>query len=264
VKLLDRIIADRQNRQPLSVNIYKLERMLEDCTLLPPVCSLQAALGGSPAVIAEIKKRSPSRSEFAGFREPQDLARGYESAGAAAISVLTNETFFGMRKLDLQEVAAAVEIPVLRKEFIISEFDVLESRLLGADAVLLIVRLLNEVRLATLMGLATQIGLEVLLEVHSQAELESALELEPKLIGINARNLDSLQLDPDAALELCCQVPKDITIVAESGIGSRRDMQRYMQHGVGNFLIGTDLLIHELPEQRLAELLKREQGHESR
>lgn len=264
MNLLERIVVDRQNRQPLSVNKYKLERMLEDCTQRAPVRSLQAAMSGSPAIIAEIKKRSPSRSEFAGFREPQDLARGYETAGAAAISVLTNETFFGMSKSDLKEVASAVRIPVLRKEFIISEFDVLESRLLGADAILLIVRLHDEASLATLCSLAKQIGLEVLLEVHNAVELRRALHLNPPLIGINARNLDSLQLDSSAALELCSLVPSEVTIVAESGIGSRMDMERYMEVGVDNFLIGTDLLLCERPESRVAALLKKEDGFASR
>jgi len=261
MSLLERIIEDRRHDQPQTVDRQRLQGMLQQCHALPPVRSLARALQSSPALIAEIKRHSPSHQTFPGFRDPQDLALAYQRHGAVAVSVLTNEKYFGMRKSDLSNVTAAIGIPVLRKEFIISEFDVLESRLLGADAVLLIVRLLNDVTLATLAGLAGQIGLEVLLEVHNAAELERALALEPGIIGVNARNLDTMEMDLPGALRLACRVPRGILVVAESGIGGRSDINRYLEHGVNSFLIGTELLRHENPEQRLAALLAREDSH---
>ncbi|MCB1187709.1 indole-3-glycerol-phosphate synthase [bacterium] len=260
--LLSRIIEDRRRRQPLSIDRYKMERMQEDCRSMPPVRSLRLALEQKPSVIAEIKRCSPSRGEMGGYRDPRILGPAYERNGAAALSVLTNEQFFGMQKSDLGNASAAVGIPVLRKEFIISEFDVLETRLLGADAVLLIVRLLNDAELAMLNGLAREIGLEVLLEVHNADELERALLLEPEIIGVNARNLDSLAMDLDASLELAQQVPDGIRVVAESGIRGVEDMRRFIAGGVHSFLIGTELLQHDRPEKRLAELLAREPANE--
>ncbi len=260
--LLDRIIEDRRRRQPLTMERGMLERMLQDCLGLPAVRSLHRALETRPAVIAEIKRCSPSAGELAGYREPAELATAYEQHGAVAISLLTNESFFGMQKPELTRVAQAVGIPVLRKEFIISEYDVLETRLLGADAVLLIVRLLNDAELATLYGLARQIGLEVLLEVHSAAELDRALRLQPEIIGINARNLDSLQMDLAACLELAGRVPAGIRVIAESGIRGRSDLDSYLRAGISRFLIGTELLRHERPEKRLAQLLLAEDGNE--
>ncbi|MCB1216966.1 indole-3-glycerol-phosphate synthase [bacterium] len=261
--LLERIIADRRRRQPLSIDSYKMQRLHEDCMSLPSVRSLQRALEQRPAVIAEIKRCSPSRGELGGYRAPGLLATAYERSGAAAISVLTNEQFFGMHKNGLSEASASVGIPVLRKEFIISEFDILETRLLGADAVLLIVRLLDDDCLRRLYTLSREIGLEVLLEVHSEAELERALALKPELIGINARDLDSLELDLRAALRLAGRVPQGIRIVAESGIRGIEDMRMFMNRGIHSFLIGSELLEHDRPEKRLAEMLSREVTHEA-
>ena len=258
MSFLELIIADRRENQPRTIDGRRLEQMLAKCGQLPPVRSLVAALASRPAVIAEIKRHSPSQQSFPGFRAPPDLARAYEQAGAAAVSVLTNEKFFGMRKSDLSDVATAVRIPVLRKEFLISEYDVLESRLLGADAILLIVNILDDVTLATLAGLARQIGLEVLFEIHDESELERVLAIDPHLIGVNARNLDTLQLDLAAARELAVRIPTGISVVAESGIAKRRDMEMFMREGVSSFLIGTQLLLDESPERRLAELLTRE------
>lgn len=256
--LLEKIIADRRQRQPLAIDSQKLDRMLEQCRAEGPVRSLAAALRKQPAVIAEIKRRSPSNGEFDGFRDPALLGLAYERNGAAAISVLTNESFFGMRKQDLTAVSSAVGIPVLRKEFIISRFDILESRLLGADAVLLIVTLLDDEELRELNGLAQECGLEVLLEVHTEGELERALRLGPDIIGVNARNLDSLAMDLDACLRLAEMVPQGIIAVAESGIAGQPDIARYLKHSIGAFLVGTELLRHEKPERRLGELLGRE------
>src|SRR5690606_26694767 len=168
------------------------------------------------------------------------------------------------QKSQLTTAADAVSVPVLRKEFIISEFDVLETRLLGADAMLLIVRLLNDAELAMLYGIAGDIGLEVLVEVHDSEELERALQLDPQFIGINARNLDNLQMDLDASLELAAKVTEGIRMVAESGIRERSDMRRFMDSGVHSFLIGTELLRHDRPERRLAELLEKEAANEPR
>ena len=262
--LLDRIVADRRQRQPLSIDKYKMQRLQEDCMAMPPVRSLALALERRPAVIAEIKRCSPSSGEFDGYRDPGSLAEAYQRSGAAAISVLTNEAFFGMQKHDLTRAAEAVGIPVMRKEFVISEFDVLETRLLGADAMLLIMRLLNDAEAAMLFGIAEQIGLEVLVEVHDEDELERALRLEPKILGVNARNLDSLQTDLEAGLALAAQVPAGIRVVAESGIRSGADMQQFINRGISSFLVGTELLRHEQPERRLTELLQREVANEPR
>jgi indole-3-glycerol phosphate synthase len=195
--------------------------------------------GPSVGVIAEVKRRSPSAG---GIREGADavaLAAGFARAGAAALSVLTEQTHFGGSLDDLERVARQVELPVLRKDFIVDPLQVYEARAAGASAILLIVRALTDERLAALASLAQQIGLEVLVEVHGSLELARAVAVRPPAIGVNARDLETLAVDPAVVAALLPAVPGEIVAVAESGLATRVDIERVAGAGADAVLVGT-------------------------
>jgi indole-3-glycerol phosphate synthase len=195
---------------------------------------------GQPAVIAEIKKASPSRGLLRTPFEVSAIARSYAACQAAALSVLTDVDFFQGADAYLQEARAACALPVLRKDFVIDPYQVLEARWLGADAILLIVAALSDSQLADLQGTAQEYGMDVLMEVHDAGELERALRLAPSLLGINNRNLRSFETRLDVTLELQARIPAtlDTLLVSESGIHTPADVQRLRQAGVQAFLVG--------------------------
>jgi indole-3-glycerol phosphate synthase len=193
------------------------------------------------ALIAEVKRRSPSAGVISAGLDPVQHAIAYADAGASAISVLTDGPFFGGSIEDLRAVAGAVEVPVLRKDFILDEVQLLEARGAGASAALLIVRALPPARLGELAAFAHGIGLEILVEVHDAAELERALETPARFIGVNSRNLDSFAIDVEAAWALIRQVPPDRVAVAESGMSSLDDVVRAASAGADAVLVGTAL-----------------------
>ena len=193
---------------------------------------------GRSAVIAEIKRASPSKGVLRPQFDPAAIAASYAGAGAACLSVLTDRPFFQGAPEFLVEARGACAIPALRKEFIVDEYQVVESRTLGADAILLIVAALDDARLADLEACARAYGMDVLVEVHDAAELARALELSTKLIGINNRNLRTFNVSLHTTIELLPRIPADRVVVTESGILAQRDVAQMRRHGVHAFLVG--------------------------
>jgi indole-3-glycerol phosphate synthase len=209
---------------------------------------------GGPAVIAESKKASPSRGVMRVDYEPAWLARTYAGAGATCLSVLTDVRYFQGADVHLGEARAACALPVLRKDFMIDPYQIYESRLLGADCVLLIVAGLSDPRLQKLAGLAQTLGMDVLPEVHDREELERALMLRTPLIGINNRDLRTFETDIQTTLDLLVDVFPDRTVVTESGIRTPEEVARLRRHGVNAFLVGESFMAAADPGAKLKEL----------
>lgn len=193
------------------------------------------------AVIAEVKRRSPSAGVLRSELDAAVRAAEYVRGGAAAVSVLTDPEYFGGTVSDLAAVAAAVRVPVLRKDFIVEELQLVEARAAGASAVLLIARVLGARRLELLSREARALGLETLIEVHTADERDAALAAQPDVIGVNSRDLDTFRIDPEAAARLLAAVPPGVTTVAESGIELRADVERVAGTGADAVLVGTAL-----------------------
>ncbi|WP_107772645.1 indole-3-glycerol phosphate synthase TrpC [Nocardioides sediminis] len=194
------------------------------------------------SVIAEVKRRSPSKGDLADITDPAALAGAYAAGGAAAISVLTEQRRFGGSLEDLVAVRAAVDVPVLRKDFIVEGYQLVEARAAGADLALLIVAALDDDTLRRLHDQARELGLTVLVEVHDEAETERAVALGAELVGINARNLKTLAVDDDTFGRLAPLVPDDRVLVAESGIGGPHDVRRFVGEGARAVLVGEALV----------------------
>jgi indole-3-glycerol phosphate synthase len=237
---LDEILASTRARLPaLRARQQQVEQGAQRA---PPGPSWAGAFARNDvAVVAEVKRRSPSAGVIQEHLDPLAHARAYEAGGAAAISVLTDGPFFGGSLADLEAVARAVRIPVLRKDFILDELQLLEARGAGASAVLLIVRALDVTQLRALARAAHGMGLGTLVEVHTDAELEIALGADPSAIGVNSRDLATFTVDPVAALRLIAHVPPGIPAVAESGITQRDDVIRAAGGGADAVLVGTAL-----------------------
>jgi indole-3-glycerol phosphate synthase len=206
------------------------------------------------AVIAEIKKASPSRGVLRADFDPASIAQSYEGAGATCLSVLTDVQFFQGANAFLQQARAACALPVIRKDFIIDPYQVIEARSMAADAVLLIVAALDDGQLAELEAAASELGMDVLVEVHDAAELERALRLRTPLIGINNRNLRTFETRLETTLELHETIPQDRLVVTESGILRKEDVQRMRSSDVHAFLVGEAFMRAADPGAALAEL----------
>jgi indole-3-glycerol phosphate synthase len=209
---------------------------------------------GQPAVIAEIKRASPSKGLLRDPFLPADIARSYAAAGAAGLSVLTDRDFFQGGEDDLQEARAVCALPVLRKDFIIDPYQVYEARLIGADGILLIVAALEDAALRALAQLAMDLRMDVLVEVHDARELERALRMDAPLIGVNNRNLRTFETRLETTLNLLAHLPKGCTVVTESGIHTPDDVALMRQHGVHAFLVGEAFMRAPDPGAKLAEL----------
>jgi indole-3-glycerol phosphate synthase len=206
-------------------------------------------------VIAECKRRSPSKGVLRADYDPALIARGYESAGAAAISVLTEPTFFDGALEHLAAVRAAVDVPLLRKDFVVSEYQLLEAKAAGADAVLLIVAALRPVELKVLHDHALRHDLDVLVEVHDATELAIALDIGARIVGVNNRNLRTLEVDVHASEELIAKIPGDVVGVSESGLRTPEDLARLRALGYRAFLIGERFMTADEPGVALGELV---------
>lgn len=215
----------------------------------------QSERGTHPAVIAELKKASPSKGVIRAEFDAAVLARTLEAAGASALSVLTDEPFFQGSLRNLELASEATTIPCLRKDFMVDPFQMLEARASGADAVLLIVAALTDAELKTLAAAAGEYGLDVLCEVHDAAELERAIPLGSAMIGVNSRDLRSFVVRPEVQLELAGRIPQGVVRVAESGVRRRAEMDRLLAAGYHAFLIGEALMSQADPRAALAELL---------
>jgi indole-3-glycerol phosphate synthase len=222
----------------------------------------RSALGRTDRVnlIAECKRRSPSRGVIRGDYDAVAIARAYAAAGAAAISVLTEPTFFDGSLLDLEAVCSAVDVPVLRKDFIVAEYQLLEARAAGADAVLLIVAALSPRDLRSLAGRAAALGLDALVEVHDADELQVALDAGAQIVGVNNRNLRTLDVDLHASVELIAGMPAGVLAVSESGITTAHDLRRLRGLGYQAFLIGERFMIEAEPGRALNGLLQECEG----
>jgi indole-3-glycerol phosphate synthase len=211
---------------------------------------------GKSAVIAEIKKASPSKGVIREHFVPADIARSYEQGGAACLSVLTDVDFFQGADAYLLQARAAVNIPVIRKDFLVDEYHIYEARALGADCVLLIVAALEPAKLKELNDLAQEIGLDVLVEVHDEKELDIALQLPNKLIGINNRNLHTFDVTLETTYNLLNQIGTDRIVVTESGILAPADVQAMRTKNVNAFLVGEAFMRAEEPGVALSEFFK--------
>ena len=207
------------------------------------------------SLIAEMKRASPSKGPIRPDATVTDIVRAYEAAGASACSVLTEPHWFGGSLDDLVEARAACDLPLLRKDFIVDPYQLAEARLAGADAVLLIVAALDPADLTSLQDQAGEIGLDCLVEVHDEDELETALECGAEIIGVNNRNLQTLDVDPDTALRLLVDAPAGSIVVAESGITSNADVQRLEEAGVDAILVGEALMREDDPAAAVHALL---------
>jgi indole-3-glycerol phosphate synthase len=206
-------------------------------------------------VIAEVKRSSPSKGNLARISDPGALAKQYQEAGAAAVSVLTEQRRFGGSLADLDVVRSRIEIPVLRKDFMVDEYQFLEARAHGADIVLLIVAALSKSQLKDFFDLATELGMASLLEVHTHSELESAMEISPRIVGVNSRNLKTLDVNPEVFQELIPEIPADVIRVAESGIATRQDVIQAQSAGANSILVGESLVKSGDPISAMRELL---------
>ncbi len=215
---------------------------------------------GPMAIIAEIKRKSPSKGILRKNFDSVAIAKGFERAGAAALSVLTDEKFFGGSLTDLKKVRAATRLPILRKDFILDEYQIWESKLLGADAVLLIAAVLSENKIKKLALTARDLGLDVLLEVHSPRDTQKALKISSQLVGINNRDLKTFRVDLSVTRKTARSFPKSVFIVSESGIQSRKDLIYLKSCGARGALVGETLMRKKDPGAALKELLGKRSG----
>ncbi len=239
---LGRIVEEKERE--VAALLPQAAKLLAAAEAMPPTRSFAAALRrpGEVRLLAEIKRRSPSAGDIREGAEPTSVARAYQAGGAAAISVLTDGPFFGGSLEDLVRVRAAVELPLLRKDFVIAPVQISEARAAGADAILLIVRILDDERLGMLSSFARALDLDVLVEVHDEGELERALAIGASLIGINNRDLSTFRTDLALSLDLAPTVDPAITLVGESGIRTADDVRRLGAAGVDAVLVGESLM----------------------
>lgn len=239
----------KKQRRPISLLLEEIKHST------PPRDFIHALMPKEPSIITEIKRQSPSRGPIWEDLNPLELAQRYEKAGAAAISVLTDTRFFHGSLEDLQQVHESVSIPCLRKEFVVDEYQIYESRASNADSLLLIVRILSKEQLKDYINLCRELKIEPLVEVHNEKELEQALDANAKVIGINNRDLDKLIVDMETTVRLKRLIPDDYIVVSESGISHPQTIQRFYELGVQAFLIGESILNSRNPEQFIPWLL---------
>jgi indole-3-glycerol phosphate synthase len=261
--VLERILEHKRGEVSARKRECSEEQLYARLGTAPPLRNFAGALhppdGRSPPrVIAEIKRASPSAGVIRADFDPPGLARAYAAGGAAALSVLTDAPFFGGADEYLGAARQAVALPVLRKDFTIDPYQVLEARILGADCVLLIVAALDDATLRACLERARELGLAALVEVHDGAELERALKAGADLVGVNNRDLHTFETRLETSEELALEIPEGVTLVAESGLHSRADLRRLSAAGISAFLIGESLMRQPDPGAALADLLRAE------
>jgi indole-3-glycerol phosphate synthase len=249
--IVDGVRRDLAEREA-AVPIADLRAALAD--VAPPRDPMPHFRASGSSVIAEVKRRSPSKGDLADIPDPAVLATEYAAGGAAAISVLTEQRRFGGSLDDLRAVRAAVDVPVLRKDFIVTTYQLVEGRAAGADLALLIVAALDDDTLRRLHDEARELGLTVLVEVHDEAETERAVALDAELIGVNARNLKTLAVDDSTFGRLAPQIPGDRVLVAESGISGPTDVTRFVAEGAHAVLVGEALVKDGAPREAVAAM----------
>jgi indole-3-glycerol phosphate synthase len=251
-QIIEGVLADVNNRLvPISI----LEKQLDQAPVLRDAYSALSKKGLS--LIAEVKRSSPSKGALATISNPVELANSYQAGGAEIISILTEERRFKGSISDLVSVRSAVSLPVLRKDFIVTEFQVYESRIIGSDLLLLIVAGLSKSQLKDYFQLATGLGMQVLVEVHDLSEVELALEIDSKIIGVNCRNLKTLEIDKTAFDLILPRLPENVLKVAESGISTRDEVEKIESLGADAILVGETLVKSGNPVHTIKELLNR-------
>jgi indole-3-glycerol phosphate synthase len=259
--ILDRIVAVKREEIAAARAVRSEASLRADAQARSDVRGFERALrarlaAGAAAVIAEVKKASPSKGVLREHFVPAEIAASYERGGAACLSVLTDERFFQGSAAYLQAARAACGLPVLRKDFIVDAYQVVEARAMGADCILLIVACLDDAQLADLEAQAMALGMDVLVEVHDGAELDRALRLRTPLLGINNRNLRTFEVSLDTTLGLLPRVPDGRLLVTESGILAAGDVQRMRAAGVHAFLVGEAFMRAPDPGVALADLFR--------
>jgi indole-3-glycerol phosphate synthase len=257
--ILQRILARKREEIADRTARVSADALREQCAAAVPTRGFVRALrsrvdAGGPAVIAEIKKASPSKGVLREDFDPAAIARSYARHGASCLSVLTDVDFFQGADEYLQAARSACDLPALRKDFMLDPYQVYEARVLGADCILLIVAALDDGQMRELNSLARELGMDVLVEVHDGAELERALGLEPDMIGINNRDLRTFDTRLETTLDLLPRIPEGCLVVTESGIHTKEDVQHMREHGVQTFLVGEAFMRAADPGARLAEL----------
>ena len=256
MSVLDSIIEGV--REDLAARRLPMSQLLEALEAASPVRDCLATLMTEDvSVIAEVKRSSPSKGALAPIVDPAGLAASYAEAGAAVISVLTEQRRFGGTLADIDLVRSSVELPILRKDFMIDEYQFYEARAHGADVILLIVAALSKNQLDDYFQLSKELGMRALIEVHTPGELESALSISPEIVGVNSRNLKTLEVDTQAFAQLIPQIPSTIARVAESGISSRADVEFAHEHGATAILVGEALVRSGNPNVAMGQLLGR-------
>ena len=259
--ILDRIVAVKREEIAAARARSSLAQVRSAAESRTDVRGFEASLRraiaqGRAAVISEVKKASPSKGVLREHFVPSEIAQSYERHGAAALSVLTDERFFHGAAAYLEQARAACALPVLRKDFMVDEYQVFEARALGADCILLIVACLSDQRLTELESCAMALGMDVLVEVHDGAELARALRLKTPLLGINNRNLRSFEVSLETTLSLMSEVPADRLLITESGILTQADVQTMRGAGVNAFLVGEAFMRAPDPGVALAALFQ--------
>ena len=250
---LDRILEHHRARA--AADIRSVERLLDEAHGSPPTRGFRASLTDRFGVIAEIKRRSPSKGDLNIGLDPAAMAATYERGGAACLSVLTDDVHFGGSVADLQAARAACKLPVLRKDFTVGERDVLDARIMGADCLLLIAAALDAAELAALYALAVDVGLDVLVEIHDEAELERALAADANLIGVNQRDLVTFQVDHERAVRMAGVIPDHAVKVAESGVRDAVDARSLRVAGYNAVLVGETLVTSGDPAAVIVDLV---------
>ncbi|MCX6448632.1 MAG: indole-3-glycerol phosphate synthase TrpC [Actinobacteria bacterium] len=241
MSVLDSIIEGV--REDLAKRRKSLGQLHDEMSQAPAPLDAHPVLKGDVMkVIAEVKRSSPSKGSLSAIADPAALAEQYQIAGASVISVLTEERRFKGSLADLTAVRSRVSIPILRKDFMVDEYQFFEARAHGADMVLLIVAALAKSQLRDFYDLATDLGMAVLIEVHTADELERAMEISPRIVGVNSRNLKTLEVNPAAFAELIPRIPSEVIRVAESGISRRADVEFAQSHGADAILVGEALV----------------------
>ena len=238
---LDKILA--AHREAASADTRDLTALHQSCLQMEPARDFAGALTAPGlSVIAEVKRRSPSKGDLAADLDPAEVAREYAEGGAACLSVLTDVDHFGGSPADLQAARAAVALPVIRKDFTVCLHDVYDARLMGADAVLLIAAALNDDELAGFAAAASDVGLTALFEIHDEAELERALAVDAKVIGVNQRDLVTFEVDQERAVRMAPQIPEGLVRVAESGVRGPEDAAILYAAGFDAILVGESVV----------------------
>ncbi|AEM71176.1 Indole-3-glycerol-phosphate synthase [Allomuricauda ruestringensis DSM 13258] len=256
MNILDKIVADKRQEVDLKKSLITLPQLEASVMMERTSVSLAEVLRKSNSgIIAEHKRRSPSKSVINQSLSIQDVAKGYTNAGACGISVLTDGKYFGGSLDDLVLARASTNIPILRKEFIIDEYQIIEAKAYGADVILLIAAILSKEEIKTLSELAKGLGLDVLLEVHNEEELEKSLMPSLDMLGVNNRNLKTFEVDLDISKSLSVKIPDDFVKVSESGISSVKAIRDLKAFGYKGFLIGENFMKTDNPGENAKKFI---------